>query len=114
MKKIFLALVFVIIYATFLSLGFECLLVLSGMSMAISLDSPDVAIQYPRFIPFCRIVGFFALASIIVTLILNLKASEKFGFTKKLWCTEMIIATVISLPLIKPWEILFDFLQQTF
>lgn len=114
MKKIFLTLMFIVAYAIFFSLGLECLLVLSGTAMAISLDGPTVIEQYPRFIPFCFIVGIFAIASIIVTFILNLKASEKFVFTKTHWVTEMIITFVISIPMIKPWEILFDFLQKTF
>ena len=114
MKKYFLALTFVIAYATFLSIGLECLLNLLGFSMAISLDGPPVTKQYPRFIPFCSIVGIFALASIIVTFILNLKAFEKLGFTKKIWWMEIVIAFVISIPMIKPWEMLFEFLQKTF
>ena len=112
MKKFFLALAFAVGYATFLSIGFECWLNLLGMSMAISLDGASVTKQYPRFIPFCLIVGIFALASIVVTFIFNLKASEKFGFTKKLWRMQMIIAVVISVPMIKPWEMLFEFLQK--
>ena len=113
MKKYFLAIIFAIAYAIFLSLGLECLLNLLGLSMAISLDGPPVTKQYPRFIPFCFIVGIFALASIIVTFILNLKAFEKFEFTKNIWITEIIIAFVISIPMIKPWEMLFEFLQKT-
>ena len=114
MKKYFLAIIFVIAYAIFFSIGLECLLNLLGFSMAISLDGPPVTKQYPRFIPFCFIVGIFALASIIVTFILNLKASEKLGFTKKIWWMEIVIAFVISIPMIKPWEMLFEFLQKTF
>ena len=113
MKKYFLAFAFLIAYATFLSIGFECMLNLLGMSVAISLDGPPMTKQYPRFIPFCFIVGIFALASIIVTFILNLKAFEKFEFTKNIWITEIIIAFVISIPMIKPWEMVFDFLQKT-
>ena len=114
MKKYFLAFAFIVAYATFLSIGFECMLNLLGMSVAISLDGPPVTEQYPRFIPFCFIVGIFALASIIVTFILNLKASEKLGFTKKIWWMEMVISFVVSIPMIKPWEMLFEFLQKTF
>ena len=112
MKKYFLAFAFIVAYATFLSIGFECMLNLLGMIVASSLD--PVAKEYPRFIPFCFIVGFFALASIIVTFILNLKASEKLGFTKKIWWMEMVISFVVSIPMIKPWEMLFEFLQKTF
>ena len=114
MKKYFLAFAFIVAYATFLSIVFECMLNLLGMAMAISLDGPPVTKQYPRFIPFCLIVGIFALASIIVTFILNLKASEKLRFTKKIWWMELVISFVVSIPMIKPWEMLFEFLQNTF
>ena len=82
--------------------------------MAISLDGPPVTKQYPRFFPFCLTVGITASAAMIVTFILNLKASEKFAFTKPLWMTEIIITVVISLPMIKAWETVFEFLQKTF
>ena len=113
MKKMILAITFALVSAIFLSLALECLLNLLGMAMAISLDGPPVTKQYPRFIPFCLIVGIFALASMIVTFILNLKASEKLRFTKKIWWMEMVISFVVSIPMIKPWEMLFEFLQKT-
>ena len=114
MKKMILAITFALVSAIFLSLALECLLNLLGMAMAISLDGPPVTKQYPRFIPFCLIVGIFALASMIVTFILNLKASEKLRFTKKIWWMEMVISFVVSIPMIKPWEMLFEILQKTF
>jgi len=113
MKKFFLALAFAIAYAAFLSLGFECSLNLFGISMAISLDGSLVTKQYPRFIAFCIIVALLALVSIIAIFVLNLKVSDKFDHTKKIWWIQMIIAAVISIPMIKPWELLFEFLQKT-
>lgn len=113
MKKILLVLAFAMTYAFSLSIGLECLLNLLGVMMAISLDGPAVTEQYPRFIPFCLMVGVFVLAVIIVTFILNLKASGKFAFTKRLWVTEIIIAFVISIPMIKFWEMFFEFLQKS-
>lgn len=114
MKKISLALAFIMAYAFSLSIGFECLFHLLGVAMAISLDGSTVTEQYPRFIPFCLMVGMLALAVILVAFILNLKASEKFAFTKKLWMNEIVIAFIISIPMIKLWEMMFDFLQKTF
>ena len=114
MKKMILAITFAMVFAVFLSLALVCLLNLLGIAMAISLDGSAVTERYPRFIPFCFIIGIFALASIIVTFILNLKASEKSAFTKPLLVTEMIVAFVISFPMIKPWETLFEFLQKAF
>ena len=112
MKKILIASAFIISYATFLSLGMECLLCLLGVAMAISLDGAAVTAQYPRFIPFCFIVGIVALAFIIVTFILNLKASGRFAFAKKLWWIEIAVALVLSLPMVKLWEIIFDLLHK--
>ena len=87
---------------------------LLGFSMAISLDGAAVTKQYPRFIPFCVIVGLGALVLLIATFILNLKMSEKYGLTKKIWWIQAIIALVISFPMVKAWELLFEFLQRIF
>ena len=114
MKKFLLTLAFVIAYATFLSIGLECLLNVLGMSMAISLDGKAVTKQYPRFIPFCMIVGLLALVLLVSTFILNLKISEKHGLTKKIGMIQTIIVLVISFPMVKIWEMFFEFLQRTF
>ena len=114
MKKMILAITFAMVFAVFLSLALVCLLNLLGIAMAISLDGSAVTERYPRFIPFCLMVGMLALAVILVAFILNLKASEKFAFTKKLWMNEIVIAFIISIPMIKLWEMMFDFLQKTF
>ena len=113
MKKSLLILAFVIAYASFLSIGLECLLNLLGLAMAISLDGAAVTEQYPRFLPFCVITGLLALVLLIATAVLNLKISEKYGLTRKIWITQSIISVVISIPMVKLWEILFDFLQKT-
>ena len=96
--------------AAFLSLGMTCLLNLLGLALAISLDSSP---QYPRFIPFCIVCGTAALLGLIATFIINIKTSEKFNFTKSLWLFEYIFALVLSVPMIKLWEMLFSFLQKT-
>ena len=114
MKKYFSAIIFVIAYATLFSLGLECLLNLLGLSMAIALDGAAVTKQYPRFIPFCMIVGLGALILLIATFILNLKMSVKYGLTKKIWWIQSIIALVIFFPMVKVWELLFEFLQRKF
>ena len=97
--------------STLLSLGIECLLNLLGFSMAISLDSTP---SYPRFIPFCIVLGIVTLLGLIAMLVLNIKASEKLNFTRPIWFFEYILAFVLSIPMIKLWEMLFDFLQKTF
>lgn len=114
MRKSFLAPAFVISYATFLSIGLECLLNLLGMSLAISLDGAAVTGQYPRFIPFCLIVGLVALVLLAATLILNLKMSEKYVLTRRFWIVQTIISVVISIPMVRLWEILFEFLRKIF
>ena len=114
MKKTVLAITFAVVFAIFLSLGLECMLNLFGLAMAVSLDSSSVTAQYPRFLPFCLTLGILALVAIIVTFVLNLKASEKLAFTKRIWVTEAMITGVISIPMIKPWEMMLEFLQKTF
>ena len=94
-----------------MSLGIECLLNLLGFSMAISLDSTP---SYPRFIPFCLTLGIVALLGLVAMLILNIKISEKLNFTKTIWIFEYSLALVLSIPMIKIWETLFEFLQTTF
>lgn len=95
--------------AVFLSLGTECLLYLLGFSMAISLDSSP---SYPRFIPFCFACGIVALLGLVAMLIQNMKVSEKLRFTKSAWLFEYIVAFILSIPMLKLWEMLFDFLQK--
>ena len=114
MKKILLFIAFALLYAAFFSLGLECLWNLFGIAMAIALDGSSVAKQYPRFIPFCMIVGLGALVLLIATCVLNLKMSEKYGLTKKIWWIQSIFSLVISFPMVKVWELLFEFLQRTF
>ena len=116
MKKanIILAFAFAVAYAIFLSIGMECLLNLLAMSVAVSLDSGSAVKQYPRFIPFCIVVGLLALVAIGILFVFNIKASERFVFTKKIWCVQFICAFCISIPMIKPWEELFEFLHRVF
>ena len=106
--------IFILANAAFLSLGTECLLNLLGFSMAISLDGKSVIEQYPRFIPFCAVLGIFALLGVISILFGNIKISEKLKFTKLIWYFQYIFALVLSIPMIKLWEMLFEFLQKTF
>ena len=114
MKKVLFVSTFTVAYATFLSIGLECLLQLAGISMAIALDGRAVTKQYPRFIPFCAVVGLFSLAALVVTFIINFKVSEKINITKKLWCIQIISAILISPPMAMLWRTLFEFLQKTF
>ena len=111
MKKSICVILSILANAALFSLGIECLLNLLSLSMAISLDSTP---SYPRFIPFCLTLGIVALLGLVAMLILNIKISEKLNFTKTIWIFEYSLALVLSIPMIKMWETLFEFLQTTF
>ncbi len=102
--------VFTVAYAALISLGAECLLNLMGVIMASAIDS-NVLDKYPRFIPFCIAVGLLALVALIVLFVFNLILSEKLCFAKAAWVIQIICALAVSIPLIKPWEMLFDYLH---
>lgn len=114
LAKMAVGALFAVAYALFLSIGMECLLNLLSISFAISLDGRSVAEQYPRFIPFCLVVGFLALIALALLLFFNVKVAEKLEYTKRLWCVQYVIAFIISIPMLKVWEMLFSYLQHTF
>lgn len=109
MKKTAYMIISILANATFLSLGIESLLNLLSLSVAISLDSAE---RYPRFIPFCIVIGIVALLGLVAILVLNIKVSEKLGFTSSVWLFEYVVSFALSIPMIKIWEILFEFLQK--
>ena len=100
-------------YGVFLSLFMECLLHLFGLALAISPDGRETLGAYPRFVPFCLAVGLFSVAAVVILFVFHVKASERLDFTKRTWCFQLITAFVLSIPMIKPWEILFAFLEKT-
>ena len=114
LNRFMLFLIFTTVYAIFLSVGFTCLLNLLGCAMAISLDGNSVTGQYPRFIPFCLAVGIISLISLGLVWYLNFKLSEKMNYTNRKWTIQWICSVAVSFPMIKIWEMLFDFLQKTF
>ena len=109
MKKTAYMIISILVNAAFLSLGIECLLNLLSLSMAISLDG---VVKYPRFVPFCVTLGIVALLGLVAMLVLNIKISEKLNFTKTILIFEYALALVLSIPMIKIWETLFEFLQK--
>ena len=109
MKKSICIILSILANAALFSLGIECLLNLLSLSMAISLDS---VVKYPRFIPFCIVLGIVALLGLVAMLVLNIKISEKLNFTKTIWIFEYAFALGLSIPMIKIWEMLFEFLQK--
>ena len=110
MKKSICIICSILTNAAFLSLGIECLLNLLSLSMAISVDSSP---PYPSFIPCCIVVGIVSLLGLVAMLVLNIKISEKLNFTKTIWILEYAFALILSIPMIKLWEILFEFLQKS-
>jgi hypothetical protein len=111
MKKILPITLFTIAYAILLSLGIECFLYSLGMLFGFSLGSPyDPFGYYPVFLPFCLIIGVVSLVLLVFLFIINLIKSEKLKYTKKLWLCQIAVSIFGAILLIKPWEILFDFL----
>lgn len=110
-KETFIIPFYILANAIFLSLVIECLLNLLSLSVAIFVDVTE---QYLRFMLFCIFLGIVALLGLIAMVVLNIRVSEKFNFRKSVWYFEYIFAFVLSIPMIKLWEMLFDFLQKTF
>ena len=106
-----LILVFIAAYATVFSLGMTSWMNWLGI---VAFDDPSAIKQYPRFSPFCVAVGLLAIASAVLLLFFNMKAAQKFNFSKKNWILQMISAVVVSIPMIELWEMIFAFLQKTF
>ena len=101
-------------HACFLSMGMVCLLNLLGLLFSISLDGPPAIEQFPRFIPFCFIVGLIALISLIGLVILNVRYSINQNAPRRVPMIQFICALALAVPMMKLWELLFDFLQNTF
>ena len=109
MKRI--ASIFAAAYALFFSLGLTCLLNLAGIIFASAIDG-GVIDEYPRFVPFCYVIGLLSLISLAVCFVLNKKLALKLGFTGKVWAIELICAFAASIPMVALWDMLFGFLQK--
>ena len=103
---------FTAFYACFFSLGVACLLQLLGVALGVAIDGSAVIRQYPRLIPFCFIVGFVCLTALIALAFLNAKFSKRLDYTARVWIIQFACAFVISIPMIKLWEMLLGFLQK--
>lgn len=105
---------FTVLSSCFFSLIIACLLELAGICFAVSLDGRGVMERYPRFIPFCAVVGVLALGALAVVTAFNVKKAKSLGYTKSIWLIQYAFAFLGSVPLVFLWELLFDFLQKTF
>lgn len=103
-----------IAYAVLFSLGVYSLLMLMGLSMAISFDGINVVDQYPRFIPFCFIVGILSLFSLLTIIWFQLKRAEQIGYDELTWAIQLVLSFLMTIPLLKVWEMLFAYLRILF
>ena len=112
--KFFLPPIFTISYALFLSLGVEALLTYFGLGFGIGPDSdvPSGIELYPRLMPFCLVLCIVCLIVLGLILILNIKFSEKASYTRTIWIIQSVCAFVISIPMMKQWEMLFEVLEK--
>ena len=108
MKRNVVVILFTAVYAVILGLGFYCFLNVLLLGMLGGTN------DYPRFVPFCIIVGYAALAALIAVFIINLKLSKKINFTKWTWVIQTVCAVILSVPTLWLWALLFNFLQKTF
>ena len=111
--KIVISVLLAVVFALFLSLGVECALNLLSFSFSVSPDS-GIGASYPRFTLFCRIAGVFSLVAMAGLAFGNVKMSEKLDFGSNIWKLQIAVSVVLSLPMIKMWEMVIDFLRKTF
>ena len=111
--KITIAVLLAVAFALFLSLGIECALNLLSFSFSASPDSSTWA-SYPRLTLFCCIAGVFSLIAMAGLAFCNVKLSDKLDFSANIWQLQIALSIILSLPMIKMWEIVIDFLRKTF
>jgi len=111
-RKWLVASFFSVAYALVLGVGELCFLHLLGDLLVGMAFGESVLSSYPRFVPFCMIMGCFALIALIALFCINLKLAKRFIYTKSVWCVQMVCAFVFSVPMIMLWDMVFDFLQE--
>ena len=101
-------------------LGMTCLLNLIGIALGIAIDGRVVIREYPRFIPFCIILGMLALLILITVFIINvivlnlkIKVTKKYVSSMIIFVLQYIISFIFSIPMLFLWQKLFTFLQNT-
>ena len=96
-----------------MGMGLACLLRLLGMAMAMSLDS-SVVEEYPRFLPFCLLLGLGALVGLCLLTLFNLRTAKRVGYTKVTWSIQVALVLLLALPSARMWTELLSFLQFVF
>lgn len=105
---------FAVANAFLLGLGMVCLLYLMNLSFAVSLDGVSAMEQYPRFFPFCVIMGILAVIGLACVLCASVKVSERLHFTGKTWVIQYAVALILSLPMARLWMTVIAFLRWVF
>lgn len=113
-KRWFVIAAFTIGYAALLSIGMVCLWNLFLIALATMMFSEPTFKEYPRFIPFCYIVGLFALGGLVLLFLLDGKATEKFSFVKRICWSKFGVIIGLTVPLFMLWSALFRYLQRIF
>ena len=104
---------FPVAYALAFSLGVVCLLFWWSIGFSSLLpDGVPAVMRYPRFVPFCFVVGILATLALVVLAVVHFVVSERLSFTKKTVWGQILFAFVLSLPLTELWEMLFRFLRR--
>ncbi|MBR5272023.1 MAG: hypothetical protein IKU25_01325 [Clostridia bacterium] len=113
-NKWFISLGFSVLHAIALSVGIYCFLdVFSGFLVAAVFDEPLLA-NYPRYVPFCIVVGLLALIAFILICWLNTKLFKKHSFTKPMLVVEAIVTLALTVPLVMVWADFFAYLHKIF
>lgn len=113
-KNWLIASAFSIAYALVIGLGLLCLIHLLGGILVAAYFGESFLKEYPRFAPFCLIVGLLALVALILLFCLNLKVSKKVLFTKMTWFILVICSLILSLPIMELWAMFFEYLRDVF
>ena len=111
-RKVLTIALFAILCALFLGLGVECALNLLSLSFSVSVDAGS-APAYPRFVPFCRVVGGASFVAFVGAVALNIKLSDRLDYTDNMWKIQAALSLILTLPMVKLWELLFEYLQRT-
>lgn len=107
-SKIILHCLLTLLYAVLLGLLLQCVI------YTLPLDIFAGFVYYPYLMSFCCAAGILALAGIVLLVFLEIKYSDKLSSTLQVFIGKIFCAVLLSLPMIKLWEMLFDVLRDIF
>ncbi len=114
LKRTGLILSFALVYAALLSFCAECFLTLAGAAAAVSIDADPTAQRPDGFSACCLAAGCAAFVLLVPAAVVNAGKSEAFGYTENTWIVQSALAFVLSIPMIKSWEMLREHLFRIF